>query len=90
VPWPLASAKRFGGAGHTKTFFVSNKHQTSRIANFSDMPRISCLRYVTTYLPSKAQAKDDRLNGQRINFIYTRLTTLISRKKRLFKGFLIV
>ncbi len=65
---------------HTKTFFVSNKHQTSRIVNFSYLPRLSCLRYVTTYLPSKAQAKDDRLSGHRINLIYTRLATFPSIK----------
>jgi hypothetical protein len=89
--WPLASAKRFGGAGHTKTFFVSNKHKTSRIVNFSYLPRISFYTICNHHLPSKAQAKDDRLSGQRINLIYTKLAIFTSRaKSNILKDFLIV
>jgi len=39
---------RNDGAGHTKTFFVSNKHQTSRIVNFSYLPRTSFFQSETT------------------------------------------
>jgi hypothetical protein len=39
-------------------------------------------------LPSKAQAKDDRPNGQRTDLIYTKLATFPSRgKKQHFEGF---
>ncbi len=46
---------------HTKTLIVLNKHQTSRIVNFSDLPRISFYTICNYHLPLKAQAEDDRL-----------------------------
>ena len=43
------------------------------------------------HFPSKAQAKDDRLNGQRTDLIYTKLYTFPSRaKNNILKVFLIV
>jgi len=43
------------------------------------------------HLPSKAQAKDDRLSGHRLNLIYTKLAIFPSREKtNILKDFVVV